>query len=426
MCEETPDTDGHASMGISDFLRTGIGRDLLIVTVIGLVIRYVVGIFFTYPTDVNYWVIVSENLFSNEGLYGLPGYYYTPVWGYILSAVTSIVGLVGIPLGEYVPELVTNNMILDWTNTLPSMWYAMTIKTVLFIFDLLVAVTLFKIGKELYSERKAFWMFTIWFLCPFTIVISSIRMMFENLEILLFLLSLLCMIKGHPAWAGVMMSLSVLTKPYGIFLCILMVGYSYAQSRSIRYTSQYIIAGCITAAVLFLPVIMNGQLDEAMIWLTNRASDTSTGYNGTLNIMPFILLASFVASIVMMVTGKGSTRSLIILSAMITSLTLLTPGNIQYYLVLLPFALLLPYQSKVVVIMAFFTLSVFAFISYSTWSSVLYIHGGYVFSDLLQSFVSILYPIDSTLSYNWFKSVVAYSVIAVPVYEYAKRWYVER
>lgn len=426
MCEETPDTDGHASESVFDLLRTGIGRDLLIVTVIGLVIRYVVGTFFTYPTDVNYWIIVSENLFSNEGLYGLPGYYYTPVWGYILSAVTSIVGLIGIPLGEYVPELVTYNMILDWTNTLPSMWYAMTIKTVLFVIDLLVAVTLFKIGKELYGEKKAFWMFTIWFLCPFTIVISSIRMMFENLEILLFLLSLLCMIKRHPAWAGVMMSLSVLTKPYGIFLCILMVGYSYVQSRSVRYTTQYIIAGCVTAAVLFLPVVLNGQLDEAMIWLTNRASNTSTGYNGTLNIMPFILLASFVASVVMMVTGKGSTRTLIVLSAILTSLTLLTPGNIQYYLVLLPFALLLPYRSNVVVIMAFFTLSVFAFISYSTWSSVLYVHGGYVFSDLLQSFVSMLYPIDSTLSYNWFKSVVAYSVIAVPVFEYAKRWYVER
>ena len=426
MFEETPDANSHASIGISDFLHTKIGRNLLIVTIIGLMIRYIVGIFFTYPTDVNYWVIVSENLFSNEGLYGLPGYYYTPVWGYILSAVTSIVGLIGIPLGEYVPELVTHSMILDWTNTLPSMWYAMIIKTVLFVFDLLVAVTLFKIGKELYGERKAFWMFTVWFLCPFTIVISSIRMMFENLEILFFLLSLLCMVKRHPAWAGVMMSLSVLTKPYGIFLCILMVGFSYAQSRSIRYTSQYIIAGCVTAAVLFFPAIMNGQFDEAMVWLTNRASDTSTGYNGTLNFMPLILLASFVASIAMIATGKGPTETLIVLSAILTSLMLLTPGNIQYYLVLLSFALLLPYRSKIVVILAFLILSVSAFISYSTWSSVLYVHGGYAFSDLLQSFVSMLHPIDSTLSYNWFKSVVAYSVIAVPIFEYVRRWYVER
>ena len=75
MFEETPDANSHASIGISDFLHTKIGRNLLIVTIIGLMIRYIVGIFFTYPTDVNYWVIVSENLFSNEGLYGLPGYY---------------------------------------------------------------------------------------------------------------------------------------------------------------------------------------------------------------------------------------------------------------------------------------------------------------------------------------------------------------
>ncbi len=426
MCEETPDTDGHASASISDFLRTRIGRDLLIVTIIGLVIRYVVGVFFTYPTDVNYWVIVSENLFSNEGLYGLPGYYYTPVWGYILSAVTSVIGLIGIPLGEYVPELVTNNMILDWTNTLPSMWYAMAIKTVLFIFDLLVAAVLYKIGKELYGEKHAFWMFTIWFLCPFTIVISSIRMMFENLEILLFLLSFLCMITKRPAWAGVMMALSLLTKPYGIFLAILLVGYSYAQSHSMGYTIRYIVAGCITAAVLFLPVILNGQLEEAMIWLTNRAGNTGSGYNSVLNITPFIVIASLIASAVIFFKGKCSTNTLIVLSTIFTSMMLLSPGNIQYYLVLLPFALLLPYRSKVVAVIAFFVLSVFAFISYSTWSSTLYIHEGYVFSDLLGSFVSALYPLDSTLSYNWMKSVVAYIVLAIPILEYARRWYVER
>ncbi len=424
MCEDTPDTDGHAN--ICDLLRSRIGRDLLIVTVIGLVIRYVVGIFFTYPTDVNYWVIVSENLFSNEGLYGLPGYYYTPVWGYILSAVTSVIGMIGIPLGEYVPELVMQNMILDWTNTLPSMWYAMAIKTVLFIFDLLVAVTLYKIGKELYSERHAFWMFTIWFLCPFTIVISSIRMMFENLEILLFLLSFLCMITKRPAWAGVMMALSLMTKPYGIFLAILMVGYSHAQSQSVGYTMRYVVAGCVTAMVLFLPVILNGQLSEAMIWLTNRAGSTGSGYNSVLNITPFIVLGSLIASAIIFFKGKGSTSALIALSAIFTSMMLLSPGNIQYYLVLLPFALLLPYRSKVIAIVAFLILSVFAFTSYSTWSSVLYIHGGYVFSDLLQSFVAALYPIDSTLSYNWFKSIVAYVVLAIPVLEYARRWYVER
>ncbi len=424
MCEDTPDTDGHVS--ISDLLRSRIGRDLLIVTVIGLVIRYVVGIFFTYPTDVNYWVIVSENLFSNEGLYGLPGYYYTPVWGYILSAVTSVIGMIGIPLGEYVPELVTQNMILDWTNTLPSMWYAMAIKTVLFIFDLLVAVTLYKIGKELYSERHAFWMFTIWFLCPFTIVISSIRMMFENLEILLFLLSFLCMITKRPAWAGVMMALSLMTKPYGIFLAILMVGYSHAQSQSVGYTMRYIVAGCVTAMVLFLPVILNGQLSEAMIWLTNRAGSTGSGYNSMLNITPFIVLGSLIASAIIFFKGKGSTSVLIALSSIFTSMMLLSPGNIQYYLVLLPFALLLPYRSKVIAIVAFLILSVFAFVSYSTWSSVLYVHGGYVFSDLLESFVAMLYPMDSTLSYNWSKSIVAYVVLAIPVLEYARRWYVER
>ena len=426
MCDQTSEPIGGISSNVPNFLRSRIGKNLLIVSIIGLIIRYVVGTFFTYPTDVNYWVIVSENLFSNEGLYGLPGYYYTPVWGYILSAVTSVVGLLGIPLGEYVPELVGSNMILDWTNTLPSFGYAMAIKTVLFIFDLLVAVILFKIGSRLYGERHAFWMFTIWFLCPFTIVISSIRMMFENLEILLLLLSLLCLIEKRPAWAGVMIALSLMTKPYGIFLCVLMIGYSYAQSQSFKYTAQYIIAMALTGFVLFIPIILNGQLDEAMMWLTNRAYNIDSGYNSTLNLVPFILFASFVASALMALSDKVSITALVVINAILTSMTLLNPGNIQYYLILLPVALLMPYRSNIIVVIAFLILSIFAFISYSTWSSILYVHGGYIGSDLLESFVSMLYPIDSTLSYNWFKSVVAYTVIAVPLLGFVRRWYVER
>ena len=75
MCDQTSNITFRLFSNMSDFLRSRIGRDLFIVAIIGLIIRYVVGAFFTYPTDVNYWVIVSENLFSNEGLYGLPGYY---------------------------------------------------------------------------------------------------------------------------------------------------------------------------------------------------------------------------------------------------------------------------------------------------------------------------------------------------------------
>lgn len=84
------------------------------------------------------------------------------------------------------------------------------------------------------------------------------------------------------------------------------------------------------------------------------------------------------------------------------------------------------YRSNIIVIIAFLILSGFAFISYSTWSSVLYVHEGYIGSDLLESFVSILRPIDSTLSYNWFKSVVAYTVVAVPLLECVRRRYAER
>ena len=41
-----------------------------------------------YTFDTNYWAIVTRNIQMGEGLYGLRGYYYTPVWGYILGFVS--------------------------------------------------------------------------------------------------------------------------------------------------------------------------------------------------------------------------------------------------------------------------------------------------------------------------------------------------
>lgn len=130
-----------------------IGKKLLIVTVLGLILRYILGTLYTYPFDINYWTLVTQNFILNEGLYGLPGYYYSPVWGYILSIFSSFVAFVGMPIGEYVPELISSGMFLDWKAIMPSLSYTISIKTVLFIADLLVAWTLFLIGKEIYDER---------------------------------------------------------------------------------------------------------------------------------------------------------------------------------------------------------------------------------------------------------------------------------
>lgn len=394
----------------------GMVRRFAAVILLGIVIRYILGLFFTYPTDVNYWVIVSENYFSNEGLYGLPGYYYTPVWGYMLAILTWMAGAMGLPLGEYVPGLVENGLLMDWNTAMPSMEYAMLIKTFLFIMDLMVAFVLYRIGAYLYDRERGFLMFSIWFLCPFTMVMSSIRMMFENVEILFLLLSLLMMLQRRPVVAGVMMGISLLVKPYGLFMGLLMIGFAHAQSKSNRDVLSYVLATLVTGVLIMMPVILSGNLDEAMIWLSSRSSGagSGSGYNITLYLMPVLLALSMLGAVMISRRGVDDPFILVSASTVITSMMLLVPGNIQYYLLLLPLVLLVPSKAMKPAMMMFVILSVFAFISYSTWSSYLYVHEGLWGSDVLSAFVSYLYPIDSQLAYNPLKTIAAAVVLITP------------
>lgn len=400
-------------------LTSGTVRKLVIIILIGLTIRYFIGIMFTYPTDINYWILVSENLISGENLFGLPGYYYTPVWGYFMSVISAMAGFIGIPMGEYVPELVGGSMAMDWKIVLPSISYTLLVKSFLFAFDLLVAFALYRIGKILFDEQRAIMMFAIWFLCPFTIIISSIRVMFENLEILFMLLSLLMVLERRFSWAGVMMGLSLMTKPYEIFLAILLIGYLFAQTKSMKAVVSYVATALITGVLVMVPIIVSGQIDESLIWLTSRV-DGGGGYNVTLYLMPALVIVSLAASFIIAFFRLDSFRLLIGVTMIITSAMLVVPGNIQYYLLLFPFLLLFRSRCTYPAQFMFLLLSVFAFISYSTWSSTLYVHAGYWGSGLLDAFTDYLWPIDSTLDYNKFKAVTAMLVLITPVVAYCR------
>ena len=96
---------------------TPLQRNIIIVIALGIVIRYILGVLFTYPRDIASWVVNSENFLMGGGLYGLPGHYYTPVWGYIMAVLTSIAAFTGIPISQYVPDFSGATSALPWYRT---------------------------------------------------------------------------------------------------------------------------------------------------------------------------------------------------------------------------------------------------------------------------------------------------------------------
>ena len=395
---------------------TPLQRNIIIVIALGIVIRYVLGVLFTYPRDIASWVVNSENFLMGGGLYGLPGHYYTPVWGYIMAVLTAIAAFAGIPISQYMPEFSGSISALPWYTTLPSIEFALLIKTFLFIVDVLVAYVIFKIAMNVTNdERKSFIVMAVWFLCPLTIIISSIRVMFENVEILFLLLSLLMLLQKRPVVAGMMLGISLLVKPYGMFLGLMMIGYAYAQSGSLKYAGRYLASIAITGLVLMAPVIISGEMEEAFIWLSTRAGNVTSGYNVTLLLMPILVVVSIVISHLIAYLRLTDVRILLAAGLVLTGAMMIMPGNIQYYLLLLPMALLLFSKWVIPLIAMIFIISFYAGVSFTSWSASLYVADGLWGWENIQGLGEFLYPFEHTLDYDTEKSLTGYAAVLLPI-----------
>ena len=401
---------------------TEIQRQIILVVVIGLILRYVLGLFWTYPRDVASWCLNSENFLMGEGLYGLPGHYYTPVWGYIMALLTAVAGFIGIPITIPNPFFDGSQSMAPWYTDLPSMEYAMLVKTFLFVIDLLVGYVIYRIATHERDERTGLILFTIWFLCPLTIVMSSIRVMFENVEILFMLLSVLMVLERRYSYAGFAIGISLLVKPYGLFLGLLLLGFIFARSRNHRDVLTYLAFVVISCLIVMLPVLISGELEEAMHWLTARTDNPGSGYNVTLYLMPVLIVLSLAISYVIAWKGFTGVSGLMCSATLLTGAMLIAAGNIQYYLLLLPMALLMFSRTSVAILIPLTVMAFLAWLSFSSWSIQLYASYGLWGSDALMAWGEYIYQFESNLDYSLLKSMTGVCAVVVPSILTLYRW----
>ena len=75
-----------------DKVKVLVSKPLFKVILLGLLIR-IFMIPFSLTYDANFWTVVVRNVESGYGLYQMEGYYYTPVWGYVLAFVAGVQNL---------------------------------------------------------------------------------------------------------------------------------------------------------------------------------------------------------------------------------------------------------------------------------------------------------------------------------------------
>lgn len=252
-------------------------RPLTVVLVLGLAVRLVLMPLLQFELDLAFWLKITGLLDAGFTLYDTPGYYYTPIWGYIVAFFSTVGAFIGISdLGMFLPEITPYisgaYFLLEYV---VSPAYAVMMKLPIVIADTVIAYMLYDLVKDITKdESKAVLASALWYLCPFVILISSVHGMFDSISAML-ILSTICFIRKRNYFlGGVSFSLAVLTKFFPVFFMFFLIAYVFRKESFNRNGVKSLliaIAGALTALfIVQLPIMMKGQFWESLYFLTNR------------------------------------------------------------------------------------------------------------------------------------------------------------
>ena len=336
--------DGCASSedhGYSFF--TGLALSFLI---IGLAVRLALAPLLTYPFDIEHWAVILQNTESGNGLFNLTGYFYTPVWGYILGFEDLLVNVVG---GAVYGDRFTDLLGIEamafpyYTATTTTPAFNVMMKLPLIAVDVLVGYIVYRLVlSEGGDVRRASVAFGLWFLCPIVIYMSSVQAQFDCISALFALLCVLLMRRGFFFLAGAMFTLASLIKFFPAFCILILCVYVYRtasdRADSLRNLFLAVAGALIVATVVFLPQILDGTFMDAFSFVFGRTSEYDVLQ--AIRTYPFLII-TVIAMVVLMVLALRMDREvlednlLLLVLSMLSVCTIFSSGP-QYWIVYLP------------------------------------------------------------------------------------------
>ena len=277
---------------------------LLILLIIGIIIR-VVLIPFTMNADLRYWGWIVNIIDNDLGLYTTEGYYYTPVWGYVLAISTFLGKLVGITnygalVDAFVPYMSEYYTIYDYVMTIG---FAFVVKLPLYTTDIVIGLLIHRFVFAITKDRtKAVIAFALWFFCPLVLTETGIHAMIDNMSALFLLLTVMLAYDRRYFCAGVSFTFAMMVKIFPacfIFLLVIWVfkkeGWNYNGLKMNAIAVLGAIAGWI---VLNIPSILSNNIWETVRFLTDRLGTTAEVMN---NILPLSRVVMILVALFLMV-----------------------------------------------------------------------------------------------------------------------------
>ncbi len=350
---------------------------------VALAVSIVISVFLTHTYDMSGWAEVCNNLLAGEGLYAVEGYYYTPVWGYFLSALLYLGALLGIA-----PTMTQQDLLISlenggspFTSMMTDFQFALMLKMFMILTWVINAYLIYCVAKEWTADRKkAYCASGIWLICPLVIVIIARSAMFESLTVMLLLLSVILLWRGMYFGAGAMWAMASLTKYFPCFLIFIFVALILVRNRghckkALVQIAEAAVGALVMSLVIYWPQIMDGTVLNSLSFITSRAGASWLGIYDVTYSVAVLIISVYVAYCYW---RRGTPEIGSFFKAVLTTLLVvyfLPVGPEQYYIILVPFmaigAVLLDRRLGKVALVAFTLMIVSPIIT--TWPSDLMI-----------------------------------------------------
>ncbi len=287
-------------------IQSGLGRirdmkhPLAVLLVLGAALRLVLMPLFSFNIDLTYWMKVFNLIDGGNDLYSIAGYYYTPIWGYVLGAMDGLAHLLGITdFGTLVPEMypyLENDYSISPYVT--SVAFNFIVKIPLLLTDVAVGYLMYAFVKRITSdEMKALLACLLWFLCPLTLLESAVHAMFDNMSAMFMLIAFIAAYDRKYILAGGVYGLAVLTKFFPLFFVFLMVAIVFRNEGigipAIGKVAKAIISAVAVLIIIDIPAISKGQFWDTLDFITHRVGISAATLDG-LGIWFFVGLGIFV------------------------------------------------------------------------------------------------------------------------------------
>jgi len=320
---------------------------LVLMVIIGLLVRLVLMPLLTYDFDMYHWALIVSNINSGHGLYELDGYYYTPVWGYFMGAISFMQGvltegLLGIRSTDMLPiEELSHRFHIA---TITSISFNVIMKIPMVICDLAVGYLIYWLVKDRTGDKKkAVTGFGLWFFCPIVLYMSAVQGMFDTISALLLLLTTVAVYKNKYFVCGMMFATAVLLKFFPAFCIFVLLSYIIVKHRDDGLAKMKIletIAGAVLiSVVLMLPLIINGQMADALTFITGRTGSVGmlfTAFNGAIAVAASL----FFGYKMYKTPAENADRHMFIYIFFTITASTLISMTPQYVIVMLPFLIL--------------------------------------------------------------------------------------